>query len=471
MDDRLWRWSAVDLAQAIAARRVSSREATASALARLEAVNPSINAVVDVLADAAMDAAAAADAAVARGDALGPLHGVPVTVKINVDYAGRPTTTGVVAFKDDIAAADSPPIASWRASGAVIIGRTNVPAFCARFFTDNDLHGRTLNPWDAGLTPGGSSGGAAAAVATGIGAIAHGTDRAGSIRYPAYACGVVGLRPSFGRVAVYSANPSVEATLASQLMSVQGPLARSVADVRLGLQGMMRGDARDPWWVPAPMFNAPAGRPLRVALFEGTAGAAIDPIVASSVQRAAAWLAQAGCIVERAEPPSFTELADMFFSMVKTEEGEGTSRAIERLGDDALRRARAGTMARATKYTLEEYVVALGRRTAILRQWQAFLETYDVLLLPVSYRLPLPIDEDQKGNDAVARMIEAHAPMLAVSMLGLPSLAMPTGTEGTSPTGVQIVSGRFKEALCLRVGEMIEAACPPATPIDPATAP
>ncbi|AXK80674.1 amidase [Pseudolabrys taiwanensis] len=467
MDDGLWRWSAVDLADAIAARRVSSREATESALARLAAVNPRINAVVDVLAEEALAAAAAADAALARGESGGPLHGVPVTVKINVDYAGRPTTTGVVAFKDDIAAADSPPIASLRAAGAVIIGRTNVPAFCARFFTDNDLHGRTLNPWDAGRTPGGSSGGAAAAVATGIGAIAHGTDRAGSIRYPAYACGVVGLRPSFGRVAAYSANPSVEATLASQLMSVQGPLARSVGDVALGLRGMMRGDARDPWWMPAPMLDE-TERPLRVAVFEGTAGAAVDPAVAAAVRRAAGWLAEAGCEVAPATPPAVAELADMFFSMVKTEEGEGTSRAIERLGDDALRRARAGTMARATKYTLEAYVDALGRRTAILRQWQAFLEQHDALLLPVSYRAPLPIDEDQKGDDAVARMIDAHEPMLAVSMLGLPSLAMPTGIDGTVPTGVQIVSGRFKEALCLRIGAMIEAACPPATPIDPA---
>ncbi|MCK9915993.1 amidase [Microbacteriaceae bacterium K1510] len=468
MDDGLWRWSAVALADAIAARRVSSREATASALARLEAVNPRINAVVDVLADQALTAADAADAALARGESVGPLHGVPVTVKINVDYAGRATTTGVVAFKDDIAAADSPPIASWRAAGAVIIGRTNVPAFCARFFTDNDLHGRTLNPWDAGRTPGGSSGGAAAAVATGIGALAHGTDRAGSIRYPAYACGVVGLRPSLGRVAAYSANPSVEATLASQLMSVQGPLARSVADVRLGLRGLMRGDARDPWWVPAPMLDLDSERPLRVAVFEGTAGAAIDPAVAAAVRRAAGWLAEAGCVVAPATPPAVAELADMFFSMVKTEEGEGTSRAIERLGDDALRRARAGTMARATKYTLEAYVGALGRRTAILRQWQALLEQHDAVLLPVSYRLPLPIDEDQKGHDAVARMIEAHEPMLAVSMLGLPSLAMPTGVDGTVPTGVQIVSGQFKEELCLRAGAMIEAACPPVTPIEPA---
>lgn len=467
MPDDLWRWSAVQLAEAIATRRLSSREATLSALARLETVNPRINAVVDILADQAVAAADAADAAVRRGDMIGPLHGVPVTVKINVDYAGRPTTSGVVAFKDDIAAADSPPIGSWRAAGAVIIGRTNVPAFCARFFTDNALHGRTLNPWDAARTPGGSSGGAAAAVAVGIGAVAHGTDRAGSIRYPAYACGVVGLRPSFGRIASYSANPSVEATLASQLMSVQGPLARSVADVRLGLHAMMRPDARDPWWVPAPLLDVARGYRLRVAVFEGADGALIDPSVTASLRQAMAWLEEAGCMVEFATPPAFAELADMFFSMVKTEEGEGTSRAIERLGDEALRRARAGTMARARKLALEEYVAALARRTAILRQWQALFERYDVLMLPVSYQLAFPVDADQKGDEAVSRIIDAHQPMLAISVLGLPSLAMPTGVVGGIPTGVQLVSGRFKEEFSLRAGAILEANHPPITPIDP----
>src|SRR5690349_24455151 len=175
-----WEWSACELARAIAAREISSREAVESCLARLERVNPQINALVDVLADEALAAADRADAITRRGDRLGMLHGVPVTIKINVDYAGRATTNGVVAFQDRIAAADGPPVANWRKAGAIVVGRTNVPAFSARFFTDNALYGRTFNPWAPDRTPGGSSGGAAAAVATGIGALAHGNDRAGS---------------------------------------------------------------------------------------------------------------------------------------------------------------------------------------------------------------------------------------------------------------------------------------------------
>lgn len=469
MADDIWRWSATQLASAIKSRRISSREAVLSNLDRLHAVNPRINAVVDIMADEALMAADRADAAVQGGEALGPLHGVPVTLKINVDYAGRPTTTGVVAFKDDIATSDGPAVVNLRKAGAVIIGRTNVPAFCARFFTDNDLHGRTLNPCDPRRTPGGSSGGAAAAVATGIGALAHGTDRAGSIRYPAYACGVVGLRPSFGRVPNYNANPSVEATLASQVMSVQGPLARSVADIRLGLLGLMSEDPRDPWWVPAPLLGCDdRGSKLRIAAFGGSEGATIDSAVAGSLKEVGQWLEQAGCMVDWIAPPDFAESANLFFSFVKTEEGEGTSRAIEKLGDDALRRARAGTMARATKFSLEQYVEALGRRTAILRNWQLFFERFDALVMPVSYQLPFPIDEDQKGDIAVARMLDAHQPMLAISTLGLPALAVPTGKAGSVPVGIQIVSGRFREELCLRVGALIEAFYPPMGPVDPA---
>ncbi|CAH1649587.1 Indoleacetamide hydrolase [Hyphomicrobiales bacterium] len=467
MSGELWRWSATELAQAIGSRQISSREAVASALERLEAVNPHINAVVDVLAEEALIAADQADAAMHRGRTVGPLHGVPVTVKINVDYAGRPTTTGVVAFRNTIAAADSPSVANWRKAGAIIIGRTNVPAFCARFFTDNDLHGRTLNPWSPTHTPGGSSGGAAAALAAGIGALAHGTDRAGSIRYPSYACGVFGLRPSFGRAPAYSENASVEATLASQLMSVQGPLARTVADLRLGLQTLAERDPRDPWWAPAPLGQPAEKRTLRIALFAGTPGATIDPAVSDALLNAARWLEDAGHRVEEATPPYFSESAELFFSMVKTEEGEGTSKAIAQLGDEALRRARSGTMARAKKFTLEEYVEALGRRTNILRAWQLFFERFDVLLLPVSYKLPVPIDEDQKGNEAVAAMLDAHQPMLAVSTLGLPGLSAPTGVSDGLPVGVQLVSGRFREDLCLQAAAVLEARNSITTPIEP----
>ena len=461
----LWRWSAVDLAIGIRTRRISSREAVANCLARLEEVNPAINAVVDVMADEALAAADRADKAVAVGKSLSRLHGVPVTIKINVDCEGRPTTNGVVAFRDRVAAEDAPPVANWRKAGAIIIGRTNVPAFCARFFTDNALHGRTLNPWAPNRTPGGSSGGAAAALACGIGLLAHGNDRAGSIRQPAYACGVTGIRPSLGRVPGLQQSER-EPTLVSQLCNMQGPLARNIADLRLGLETMAGRDVRDPWWCPVP-FDLGECRPARVALFDDLPGVKIDPAIKAAIRKAASSLEACGYHVEEATPPRFTEAASLFFTLVKTEERAGSSRLIDEFGDDALRRARASTMATAESLSFEDYIAALARRTTILREWQIFMERYALILMPVSWKLPAPVDLDQTGDAAVAAMIESLHPLLAISVLGLPGLAVPTGFADGVPVGAQLVAGRFREDVCFAAGEIIEAQCGPA-PIWPA---
>ncbi|HYZ34477.1 MAG TPA: amidase family protein, partial [Crenalkalicoccus sp.] len=228
----LWRLTASDLAGRIARREISAVEATRSALDRLAAVNPRINAVVQEMPEQALAAAHAVDSAIAAGQAPGPLAGVPVTVKVNADQKGFATTNGLRIQKDVIAEQDNPVVANLRRAGAVIIGRTNTPAFSLRWFTRNSLHGATRNPRDPAITPGGSSGGAAAACAAGIGAVAHGTDIGGSVRYPAYACGIHGLRPTLGRIPAW--NPaSPERGIGAQMMAVSGPLARSVADLRL----------------------------------------------------------------------------------------------------------------------------------------------------------------------------------------------------------------------------------------------
>src|SRR5215471_6457448 len=248
----LWRLSAAELARLVISKKVSAREAATAALARLDAVNPGINAVIDYRPEGVLEQAVEADGRIARGEQVGALAGVPVTVKVNIDQAGFATTNGVTLQRDVIAESNTPVVDNLRKAGAVILGRTNCPAFSYRWFTTNLIHGDTKNPHDGGLTPGGSSGGAGAAVAAGIGAIAHGTDIAGSIRYPAYACGVHGLRPSLGRV------PAINFTakdrhIGAQLMAVSGPLARTIADLRLALRVMAQEDARDPWWAPVPL--------------------------------------------------------------------------------------------------------------------------------------------------------------------------------------------------------------------------
>ncbi len=467
MGAELWRWQACDLAHAIRTRQVSAREAVESCLARLEQVNPQINAVVDVLATEALEAADNADREIAAGEAVGPLHGVPVTYKINMDYGGRPTTNGVVAFKDSVAKADNPAIANWRGAGAIGIGRTNVPPFSARFFTSNALHGRTLNPWNPRITPGGSTGGGAAAVATGIGPLAHGSDRAGSIRYPAYACGILGLRPTIGRIPTFNSSAPGDPSLTTQITHSQGPLARTVRDLRIGFETMAAGDPRDPWWVPAPVATHPGPRPCKVALTAKNPGAETDPAVSKALRSAAQWLEDAGYRVEEADPPHLEEIARLFFTLVRSEERSTTTSAIDRLGDEQLRKARASTMAYASELDYDGYIAAFGRRATILRQWMLFLERYPLLLMPVSSLKPVPLDYDQQGDVAVARMLTAHHPMLAISMLGLPGLAVPTGEDGDTPLGVQLVAGRFREDICLAAAEVIEARAPAVTPIEP----
>jgi amidase len=468
----LWRWEAVELARAIRTRDISSREAVESSLARIEEVNPRINAIVDLMADEALQAADWADEAVRKGAALGPLHGVPATLKINVDLAGRPTTNGVVAFKDRIPTAESPPVIQWRKAGAIFVGRTNVPAFSTRYFTDNALHGRTLNPWDPGRTPGGSSGGAAAAVATGMGALAHGNDRAGSIRYPSYACGVYGLRPTLGRIATFEPGVPETLAIATQLANTQGPLARSIRDLRLGTAAMLERDPRDPWWVPVPLRDE-VPCPGRVALCSGIAEANVDPAVAAAVTQAGKWLEDAGYQVEEVAPPSLLEAGCLFFTLVVSENAvskddrAGTTKAIEALADEPAKRARRSTVASIPALDYEGYVMALARRAALLRQWMLFFERYQFVLLPISWQRPFPVDEDQKGDAAMAALLKAQVPILAASTLGLPGLAVPAALADGVPVGAQLIGPRYGEEVLFAAGEAIGARSSVKTPIDP----
>jgi amidase len=467
MDRELWRWDAVDLAQGIRTRAISARDAVSAALGRLDAVNPSLNAVVDVVRDEALAAAAAADQAVRRGDDLAPLHGVPVTIKVNIDQKGRATTNGIVAFRDVIAAADSPPAANWRKAGAIIIGRTNTPAFSWRWFTDNDLHGATRNPWHAGITPGGSSGGAAAALAAGIGALAHGNDIGGSIRYPAYACGLVGIRPSFGRVPTFNPSAAEERPLSSQIMSVQGPLARRVRDLRLGLAAMSSFDARDPWWVPAPLVGPPAPRPIRVAVCADPGQAGVAPSVAAAVRQAASWLADVGYVVEEVEPPDFMTAVELWETILGTEVRHFMLPSIEKFGDKAVRHVARIMDGRTPSLDLGGFSKALARRSTLLRQWMLFFERHPLMLMPVSCAPPFPVGADQGDEAATARLLSAQRPLFPPALLGLPGISVPTGVVDGLPMGVQILAGRFREDLCLDAAEIIEARAPMPTPIEP----
>jgi amidase len=465
--ESLWRLSATELATLIKSKKVSAKEAAVAALARLDAVNPSINAVVDHRPEDVLAQAAAVDAAISRGEDAGVLAGVPVTVKVNIDQAGFATTNGLKLQRDVIARTNSPVIDNLRKAGAVILGRTNCPAFSYRWFTTNLIHGDTKNPRDPAITPGGSSGGAGAAVAAGIGHIAHGTDIAGSIRYPAYACGVHGLRPTVGRVAAFNASLP-ERSIGPQISAVSGPLARTIGDLRIALAAMSAPDMRDPWWVPAPL-EGPA-MPKRAALCLQPDG--LEPVaeVKAAVADAANRLERAGWVVEEitATPP-LREAAELQTKLWIGDGYEAQLETAEREGDPGALACLRGNRAKVFPFDAMTLSKVLTRRATLAREWLQFFETYSVLLMPVSGELPFPDGLDRRDEASFARVWRAQLTQIAIPFMGLPGLTVSTGLVGRVPVGVQVVSGRFREDLCLLAGEAIEAGGTPSAPVDPAS--
>jgi len=464
MED-LWRLPGVELASLIRSKKVSAKEAASSALARLDAVNPQVNAVVDHRPEDVLAQASLIDGRIARGEDPGPLAGVPVTIKANIDQQGFATTNGLKLQRDLIAATSSPVVDNLRKAGAVMLGRTNCPAFSYRWFTTNLLHGDTKNPRDPATTPGGSSGGAGAAVASGIGHIAHGTDIAGSIRYPAYACGVHGLRPTVGRVAAYNA-ALPERTIGPQISAVSGPLARTIGDLRVALAAMSAYDVRDPWWVPAPL-EGPV-MPKRAALCLRPDGLETVAEVKAAVADAGKRLERAGWTVEEvASTPPLREAAELQTRLWLGDGYEAQLAAAEREGDPGALACLRGNRAKVFPFDAAAFSRALTRRATLMREWLQFLETHPVLVMPVSAELPFPDGLDVRDEASFTRVWQAQLTQIAIPFLGLPGLTVSTGLVGRVPVGVQVVAGRFREDLCLLAGEAIEAFGTPPAPIDP----
>jgi amidase len=435
-------------------------------LARLHAVNPKINAVVRILEEEALAAATAADEAQARGDVLGPLHGVPVTTKVNTDQAGCPTDNGVVAFRDNIATRDAPVVANLKRAGAIVIGRTNTPAFSMRVFADNALHGRTLNPRDPTLSAGGSSGGAGAAVATGIGPIAHGNDIGGSVRIPAMYNGVIGLRVSLGRIPAYNPSQQIARAVGAQLMSVQGPLTRSLRDTRLALAVMAQGDPLDTRWADVPLAGSPMSRPIGVALVPRNPGGYTHPAQAEAVHQAGLHLAAAGYAVEEIDPPDLDAVVDTWHHIGSTDVLALLAPQMEKHGDPDAQTSMRLWRELMPPTDLRGVLGALAQRDLFLWRWLEFMQRHPLVVMPTMGDLPPPHNLDTTREGGV-RVLDALRVSLISPLLGLPALAVPVGIHGPLRPGVQILAPRFREDLCLDAGEVIEAAEGVVTPIDP----
>ncbi|MFF0567559.1 amidase [Streptomyces sp. NPDC004041] len=470
----LWQRSATDLAEAIRTREVSSEELVRSCLDRIEETNPRLNALVDVRPEEALAAARRADAAVAAGDELGPLHGIPVSIKINTDQKGYATSNGVAALAGKEATDDAACVTALREAGAVPVGRSNSPGFSFRWFSTNELYGRTLNPWDADRTPGGSSGGSASSLAAGMTPIAQGNDIGGSIRFPAACCGVVGVRPTVGRVSDYgppafadTAGGPVELDFPPTVhyCAVQGPLARTVADARLALHAMSTPDVRMPQGVPAfPTTTRPAG-PVAVTVVRGNADVKNHPAVDRALDAAVARLMDVGYVVEEVNQLSLLTEASRLWALLITEDIRLILPVVQQLGDEAIRTALEGHFGYAAEVwgerpSLETYINGWARRATLITRLQELLGRQRLLLTPACAELPFEQDADQAGPGRTRELFSAMWPMTAVPVLGFPAVTLPVALEDGLPVGVQLIGGRFEEDLILDAAQAIEDRTP-----------
>jgi amidase len=463
----LWRMGAGELAAAIAAREVSSADVVDAHLERIAAVNPALNACVMVLEDRARAMAAEADRRIAAGETPGPLHGVPFTIKENIDMAGFPSTWGVKALAEAISPVDAPGVERMLAAGAIPIARTNLPDMGLRVHTDSSLRGVTVNPWDRGRTAGGSSGGEAVALATGMSPIGLGNDIGGSLRNPANACGIASIKPSMGRVPDASVVPAPDRLLAVQLMAVQGPMARTVRDVRLGLKVMEGAHPRDPIAVQAPPWTEPD--PCRVAVMAEPPGAATDRVVAGVVRAAAAALADAGYAIEEVAPPRFEDLVENWALLLGTDFSTMHPLLQPMMGADGFAFFEAFLEVWPALTDAAAFSHALVVRDAIARDWSAFMERYPLLLSPTWTQLPFAPGWDLGGAERAREVVGIMRPVLPANLLGLPSACVPAGRDTASgmPVGVLLTGRRMHDDQCLAAAEAIEVRLGVETPIDP----
>ena len=450
-------WPAADLARSIAARKISAVEVMEAHLARIDRINPTVNAIVTLLPDQARRGAEAADAAVARGDPLGPLHGLPVAHKDLTWTKGIRTTFGCRAFEHFVPDQDALIVERLRAAGAITIGKTNTPELGAGSQTFNALFGATRNPYDPTKTCGGSSGGAAVALATGMLPIADGSDLGGSLRNPAGYCNVVGFRPSPGRVPIW---PSQAAWFP---MGVQGPMARNVADVGLMLSAIAGPDPRAPISLqePGTVFRPPLDGNVQgsvVAWSRDLGGLPVDPRVTAVLDAERGTLERLGCIVEDAEP-DMNGVAEVFrvwrawyfelcYGTLLDEQRELLKDTVIWNIEEGRRLSgpRVGEAARAW--------------SALLDRVRRFFERYEFLVLPVSQVPPFDIDQPYVTAIDGAKMetyLDWMSSCAHISVLGLPAIAVPCGfTDDGLPVGMQIVGRQHDDLRVLQFAYAFE---------------
>jgi amidase len=435
--------SAVELVGRIQKKAVSAREVMAACLAQIERVNPKVNAVVTLVAERAMADAGRADDLLARGGPIGPLHGLPVAHKDLVDTAGIRTTRGSPFYRDHVPERDAPIVARIRSAGAITLGKTNTPEFGAGSQTFNTVFGATRNPYDLAKTCGGSSGGAAVALAGRMVPIADGSDTGGSLRNPAAFCNVVGFRPSPGRVPRDSGSWTP--------LSVSGPMARTVADVALFLSAIAGPDLRNPLSIAedGARFLAPLGRDftrVRVAWWKGLGGIPFEPEVRRVVDGNRKVFEDLGCRVEEAEP-DFTGV-DEAFPVLRYAANHPRYAELVRQRGDWVKDTIKFEIAQAERLTGADVGRALARQARMYEQSREFFERYDYFVLPVTQVSPFDVNLPYPtaiAGTPMATYIDWMRSCWYITFMANPAISVPGGfTAGGLPVGVQIV-GRHRD--------------------------
>ena len=463
--ENLWSLKASEISKLYLSNEISLDEIINSVEERFNQVNPKINAIPESTFEYARKQAKLLDENKKSNKPLGCLAGVPVTVKINTDQTGFASTNGLRLNKSLIAHKNSTVVDNLEKAGALIVGRTNTPAFSIRWFTNNSLHGHTFNPHNKNITPGGSSGGAASATASGIGCIGHGTDIAGSIRYPAYACGIHGIRPSLGRVPMinYSAP---DRYIGGQIMAVSGPLARSIKDLELGYDAMRQSNYDDPWWTPLsndlPTLNK------KIALLSEIKGMKISKEVKSNLLDVAKKLEKEGWIIDEVEGPNFEEIAHYQAVLWLAEFRRSSGKAIFDEKDEEAMFVFDQMSKKCPDTSIEKFMDSLQQRATLGRKWAHFFDEYPLILCPISGDLPFEDLKDTKSEKDFDEVFSSMLPQIAPPYLGLPGLCFSNHINKKKiPIGVQFISRKFREDQLFKVAYDLEQHFPEIKTITP----
>ncbi|ARU87981.1 amidase [Pseudomonas sp. M30-35] len=448
-ESELTTWSACELANEIRSGHLSARELTEACLAKIAQHNPTLNALVTLDAEGALRKADAADQRQARGESLGPLHGLPIAHKDSFLTAGMRTTWGSKIYAEHVPTQDSLIVTRQAQAGSILLGKSNLPEFGAGSQTFNSVFGATRNPYAPSKTCGGSSGGAAVALASGMVALADGSDMGGSLRNPASFCNVVGLRPSVGRV------PNLPNNNSFGQLTVAGPMGRCVADVALLLSVIAGPDRRDPLTIesPANQFRDLAQddwKHARIAYSPDLGGLPVDPAVRAMTEIGAKRIADLGCTVEHAEP-DFSGAAEAFQVLRALTYATGYGHLLktqrQHFKDTVI-----WNVELAQRFSSQDVIDAEAVRARLFRDTQALLERYDFIIAPVSQVLPFPVEQpfvERIGEQSMNNYIEWMNSCSLITLSGHPAISVPCGfSDDGLPVGLQII-GRYRDELTL----------------------